>query len=248
MNWNPNQVFLPDLSHYEWPADLNALVDAGCVGVIWKCSQGTGYQDPTYNAARAAAYAAGLLWGLYHFADSSDVDGQVNNFLSYGLPTSTDLISLDFEDNGSASMSLADAEAWIQKVEDNLGRPNECVLYSGNRIKETLGNKPSAFWSARRLWLAQYTSSQPDVPAAWKSKNYWIWQFTDGSNGPQPHSASGCGTCDMNAYDFSEDQLKTEWASGIPQPSPPPPAPNQIVTVTIDAPSGISVNVIQNTL
>lgn len=247
MNWKSDQVFIPDLSHYEWPADLNALADAGCVGVIWKATQGTGYQDPTCSAARAAAYAAGLLWGIYHFAEASNVEKQANNFLSF-MPTSDDLICLDFEDNGNNSMSLADAQAWIQRVEDNLGRANECVLYSGNRIKETLGDKPSAFWSARRLWIAQYSSSGPDLPAAWAS--YWLWQFSDGSSGPTPHNAAGCGACDMNAYDSSEAQLKAEWASGKAQPTPPEPPsppPSQLVTITIDAPPGVSVNVIQNT-
>lgn len=244
MSWKPDQVFVPDLSHYEWPADLNALADSGCVGVIWKASQGTGYQDPTYNAARAAAYAAGLLWGLYHFADASNVDKQAYNFLSYGMPTSDDLICLDFEDNGNNSMSLGNAQAWIEKVEDDLGRVAECVLYSGNRIKETLGDKQSSFWSARRLWIAQYGSSA-EVPAAWSA--YWLWQFTDGSSGPAPHNAAGCGACDMNAYDSSADQLKAEWASGIARPTPPPPPPSEIVTITVDAPAGITVNVVQNT-
>jgi len=242
MNWKPNQVFLPDLSHYEWPADLTALANAGCVAVIWKATQGTGYQDPTYPDARAAAYAAGLLWGSYHFADGSSVEKQANNYLAYAMPTADDLICLDFEDNGSNSMSLANAQKWIETVEGNLERPNQCVLYSGNRIKELLGDNKSEFWSARRLWLCQYGSS-PSVPAAWNS--YWLWQFTDGSAGPAPHSAAGCGSCDMNAYDYDEERLFTEWSgSGVTPPPPPPPGP--IVTITVDAPAGVTVNVIQN--
>lgn len=244
MSWKPNQVFLPDLSHYEWPSDLNTLAAAGCVAVIWKATQGTGYQDPTYNQARAAAYAAGLLWGAYHFADSSDADKQVNNFLAYATPTGDDLICLDFEDYQSNSMSLSAAQQWIQKVEDTQGRPNQCVLYSGNRIKEQLGNKLSEFWSSHRLWLCQYGNT-PNVPAAWADTGYWLWQFTDGLSGPTPHTVAGVsGPCDVNAFDGTEDQLKSEWAGGTPSPPPPPEQP--IVTVTIDVPAGVTVNVIQN--
>lgn len=241
MNWKPNQVFLPDLSHYEWPSDLNALADAGCVGVIWKATQGSGYQDPSYSPARAAAYAAGLLWGAYHFGDASTVDRQVSNFLAYATPTNDDLICLDFEDNSSNTMLLAQAQEWVQKVEDQQERPNQTVLYSGNRIKETLGDDPSAFWSARRLWLCQYGST-PQVPKAWAT--YWLWQYTDGSTGPEPHSAAGCGPCDMNAYQGSEDQLKAEWSGGSPAPPPAPPPPPQISTVTIYCPPNVNIVVL----
>src|SRR5215472_1529724 len=131
-NWMPGQVFVPDLSHYEWPCDFTVLAESGCVGVIYKATQGQGYTDDTYRAARAACYAGGMLWGSYHFADGSGVEGQVNNYLSFAMPTGDDLICLDFEDNGSNSMSLSDAQKWVQAVEDNLERPGQCVLYSGN--------------------------------------------------------------------------------------------------------------------
>jgi len=241
MNWKPTQVFIPDLSHYEWPADLSALADAGCVGVIWKATEGTGYQDPTYHDARAAAYAAGLLWGAYHFGDASEVNKQVNNFLAYATPTNDDMIILDFEDNQSNTMLLAQAQEWVQKVEDQQQRPNQTVLYSGNRIKETLGNDASEFWSARRLWLCQYGDT-PQVPAAWATQGYWLWQFTDGSTGPEPHSAAGCGACDMNAFDGTEDQLIAEWSGGTPAPLPPSP---ETATVTIYCPANVNIVVLQ---
>src|SRR5215471_5202896 len=103
---NPSDVVLPDLSHYEFPFDANVLADSGCVGVIYKATQSTGYVDPTYNDARAKALAAGMLWGAYHFAENSDVDQQVSNFLSAAMPTDDDLICLDCEDYGASTMSL----------------------------------------------------------------------------------------------------------------------------------------------
>jgi lysozyme len=243
MNWPKSAVFLPDLSHYEWPVDLNKLADAGCVGVIWKATQGSGNRDSTYEGARAAAYAAGLLWGAYHFADGSDVEKQVANYLSYALPNSNDLVCLDFEDYDSA-MSLDDAQAWILATEDNLQRPEEAVLYSGNRIKEELGSRPSSFWGRRRLWLCQY-GENPSWPAAWDRP--WLWQFTDGSIGPEPHSCAGTGSCDVNYYPGSEQQLIAEWSSGKVEPTPPtpPPSPPSELTVTVLAPKGVKIVVVK---
>jgi len=241
-SWKKDQVFLPDISHYEWPADLNALADSGCVGVIYKATQDTGYQDPTYGEARAACYAAGMLWGVYHFGEAGSVQGQVDNFLSYSLPTSDDLICLDLEDYGSSTMTLAQAKEWITSVEANLSRPNQCVIYSGNWIKERLGDSTSdPFWSAHRLWLCQYGTS-PSWPKAWQAP--WLWQFTDGSVGPEPHQAAGVGACDMNAYPYDEARLFAEWSGSGIAPSPPPDQ-NLIVTIEITAPPGVTVNVQQ---
>ena len=243
MNGPKNAVFLPDLSHYEWPSDLNKLADAGCVAVIWKATQGTGNRDSSYEAARAAAGAAGLKWGSYHFADGSDVEKQMENYLSYALPSPDDLVVLDFEDNQGNAMSLDDAENWILGVEDNLGRHGEVALYSGNRIKEQLGNVPSGFWGSRRLWLCQY-GEDPSWPAAWDKP--WLWQFTDGSSGPEPHQCAGTGPCDVNYYPGTEEELLSEWATGKIEPIPPQPPPPTELTVTVVAPKGVRIVVVQN--
>jgi lysozyme len=138
-------------------------------------------------------------------------------------------------------MSLEAAEQWIQKVEDRLDRSNEVMIYSGNRLKECLGDKQSKFWAAHRLWLAQY-SSEPQVPAAWSNSGYWLWQFTDGEYGPSPHTVAGVtGDCDVNVFDGNEEQLIAEWASGTMQPAPP----DIIATVTVIAPVGVKVIVQQ---
>jgi len=241
MMWPPNQVFVPDLSHYEWPCNFNALADAGCVGVIFKATQSTGYQDPTYTAARAACYAAGMKWGAYHFGEDSDVEGQVNNFLSYAMPTGDDLICLDLEDYENTTMTRTQARDWITRVENNLGRDGQCVVYGGNWLKERLPTD-DRWWGARRLWLCQYTSGTPELPAPWEK--YWLWQYTDGEAGPEPHEAAGCGPCDMNAYMGDEKQLIAEWSGGVAQ-APPEPEAGPLVRIVIAVPEGVRVNVQQ---
>lgn len=239
---HPINLMVVDLSHYDPANDYAKVKAAGIVGVIYKATQGVSYTDPTYKAQKKLALAAGLKWGAFHFGDSSNVEKQVANFLNFADPDPDILISLDFEDNSSNTMSLEQARQWIDQVETQLVRPEETVFYSGNLIKERLGSTIDPFWSARRLWLAQY-GSDPSVPASWQASGFWLWQYTDGTDGPTPHTVPGCdsGGVDCNSYDGTADQLVSEWASGVPSPTPPAPPPNALVSVTIVAPPGVQV-------
>jgi lysozyme len=237
---NPRVV---DLSHWDPAHDYEAVKADGIVGVIYKATESQGYTDDTYVDQQKAAKKAGLKWGAYHFADGSNVDGQVENFLNFACPDPDELFALDWEDNpsGSGRMSLDNVKQWIAKVEDALERPGECVLYGGNTIKEAL-SKPDAFLNARRLWLCQYGST-PSLPPGWKT--YWLWQFTDGQVGPSPHSVDGIGPCDINSYQGSTDELANEWASGSKQPGPGP-SEQATVHVNIQTSGEVVVSVAVN--
>jgi lysozyme len=233
-----------DLSHWDCATDYAEVKNDGIVGVIFKATEGEGYTDPTYVSQQAAAKAAGLLWGAYHFADGSSVNAQIDNFMRFACPDPDELFCLDWEDNGGNVMSAADAKTWITQVENQLGRPGQCVIYSGNTAKEKINGKDD-FFGARRLWLCQY-SSTPAWQESWD--NYWLWQYTDGQSGPSPHSVKGVGNCDINSYDSGPaGQLVTQWATGgaPPQPVPPPQPSTDVVNVLITAPPGITVKVRQ---
>lgn len=228
-----------DLSHWDPANDYNAVRNAGIVGVIYKATQGVTYNDPTYKSQREKALAVGLKWGSYHFGDGNNISAQVSNYISFASPSKDELICLDWEDNPSSNMSLDQAKQFINDLEDRLGRRGECVLYSGNRAKDILGNRTDSYLGAHRLWLAQYGST-PVVQPSWK--DWWLWQFTDGSVGPDPHTIPGIGPCDINNYDRSPEQLKAEWASGV---RVPPVVEEPTVTITIEAPAGVRVVVTQ---
>jgi lysozyme len=241
------QIFpmVVDLSHWDPASDYNAVKGAGIHGVIYKATEGTGYTDDTYVNQRKAARAAGLLWGGYHFADSSNVNAQIDNFMRFCCPDPDELFCLDWEDNGGSVMSTSDAKTWITEVERQLNRPGECVIYSGNTAKEKINGKDD-FFGSRRLWLCHYTSGTPTWQQSWDV--YWLWQFTDGQSGPNPHSISGIGHCDINSYDQDggAEQLAKEWATGKtePGPTPVPPAANE-VTILISASPDVTVKVRQ---
>jgi len=232
-----------DLSHWDPADDYDAVRKEGIVGVIYKATEGQSYTDDTYVAQQQAAKLAGLKWGAYHFADGSNVSGQIDNFMRFACPDPDELFCLDWEDNpsGAGKMSLKSVKEWVSEVEAQLGRPGECVIYGGNTIKE-MGNGDS-FLTSRRLWLCQYGST-PELPEGFDS--YWLWQYTDGEVGPSPHSINGIGPCDVNSYAGDAQQLIREWATGEVVPRPPlPPQPEDVVNVIVVAPPGIIVKVRQ---
>jgi len=231
-----------DLSHWDPASSYTSVKNAGFFGCIYKATEGSSYSDSTYVQQQQAAKSVGMKWGAYHFADSSNVNAQIDNFMKFACPDPDELFCLDWEDNGGNVMSKANAQTWITEVEKQLHRPGQCVIYSGNTAKEALGSTKDSFFGARRLWLCQYSSS-PTWQASWDT--FWLWQFTDGQSGPTPHTVSGVGPCDINSYDQSSDQLIAEWATGKREPTPAPPPVVAEVNVLVAAPPGVPVKVRQ---
>lgn len=230
-----------DLSHHESIQSYDALKTDGIIGIIYKATQGTQYRDPTYHTEKIKALEAGLLWGSYHFLEKSNIETQVENFLSYANPQPNELFALDYEDYGSKTPTLNDAKTFIQLAEEKLNRPNACLIYSGNTIKEALGNKIDPFWSAHRLWLAQYGNT-PITQPSWTT--YFLWQYSDGELGPQPHSINGTKDyVDSNHFNGSPQQLIEQW-SGYPTTPAVPLPPQQTVTITISTPPSVNVQII----
>ena len=230
-----------DVSHWDPPQDYVEIKANGIAGVICKATESQTYNDPTYKSQRQRAIAAGLAWGSYHFADNSDPIGQAKNYLNYAQPKPGELICLDWEDNKAGTMSPENLKAWTTYVEEQLARPGEVVIYSGNTAKEQLRNADQWFGD-RRLWLAQY-GTNPTTQSSWKT--YWLWQYTDGQVGPEPHNI-GSWRGDINSYAGSTQQLLAEWASGKSVPVPiPTPSEQQTVTITITLPLGATVRVVQ---
>jgi lysozyme len=227
-----------DLSHWDPATSYPDVKANGIVGVIYKATQGQSYTDPTYKGQRNAALAAGLQWGAYHFGDDSDPAGQVDNFIKFAEPDKDTLICLDWEDYNNVTMSIEQAKAFISILEDKLGRPNECVLYSGNKAKEALGPTADPWWGNHRLWLAYY-GPNPTTQTSWSSA--WLWQYTDGAVGPEPHSIPGIGACDISSFTGTPDQLKSEWASGKAQPI----STVRTITITITIPDGANIVITQ---
>ena len=206
----PNVV---DLAHGDRVTSFADARAAGVIGIIHKATTGATGHDPLYADRRKAAQAAGLLWGAYHWGTAVPVSGQLDNFLKIAAPDASTLVALDFESDPGNQMTINDARQFLEGIETRLGR--KAVLYSGNLIKQSLGDAVDPFFGSHRLWLCQY-GNHPKVQASWST--FWLWQYTDGTAGPGPDTVPGLpgdakGHLDCNHFLGSQDLLKQQWAS-----------------------------------
>jgi len=233
MNHPINRLVL-DLSHHNTVHDFGKMAASGIAGIIHKASEGNYMTDSKYEGRRSGCEEYGICWGAYHFATSNDPQEQALTFIEKAQPDEDTLLCLDWEPYGDKTMSKGQAKAWIQEVEGRLKRPGEVVIYSGNLAKEQLTSSDT-FFGERRLWLAQY-SSAPVVKPPWSK--FWLWQYSDGQAGPQPHEVPGVQSpVDCNSYDGTATELVSEWATGTPVIKPT----QETVTITVEAPPGIKV-------
>jgi lysozyme len=197
-----------DLSHHNGNVDLTKAKAAGIVGVIHKATQGTTMTDNKYQTNREKAETAGLLWGAYHFGTKGDGKAQADFFLSKANPDEQTLLVLDYEPNEASTMTFDQAKAFVSRINEVRGKfPG---LYSGNLIKEKLGGKPpDPVLSQCFLWIAQFGPAATNIPATWPT--FTFWQYTDGHDGPQPHSVDGIGNCDRDRFNGTIENLKKLW-------------------------------------
>ena len=198
-----------DISHHNGNVNFAKAKEAGIIGVIQKATQGQGNVDQTYKTNKTKALNAGLLWGAYHFATGSDGVKQADNFLNVAGGDPKTLLVLDFEPNLTGpSMSLEEARAFVTHVKDVTGRfPG---FYSGHYIKQLLGTHSDPVLANCWFWLAQYGNTAV-VPPNWPT--WTMWQYTDGSIGPEPHTVNGIGRCDRDKFNGTEAQLRTLWGA-----------------------------------
>lgn len=196
-----------DLSHFNEVSDFNVVKADGIVGVIHKATEGIRDVDPKYLERRGEALAAGLWWGAYHFATGDDAAMQADFFLTTVAPGPTDLIVLDFEQNPAGeSMTLEGAEQFVTQVQAATGRwPG---LYGGEYLKELLGENQNPTLSNCWFWLSEY-GPEAHVPANWQE--WTMWQYTDGTVGPEPHFVQGIGACDRDLFNGELDDLTRLW-------------------------------------
>lgn len=198
-----------DLSHHNTVTSFQDVKDDGIFGIIHKATEGTAYVDKEYDSRAVKAKSVGLFWGAYHFGTQGDPNGQADHFLSTVNPGPGDLLVLDFEPNPrEGTMSLAEAEAFVQRIHDQTGRfPG---LYSGQSfLKEQLGDCTDTILKNCFLWIARYSAKLPEVPVAFRT--FALWQYTDGNAGPQPHNVRGIGSCDRDKFNGDETNLKSFW-------------------------------------
>lgn len=198
----PGSNVIIDLSHYNEVTSFQEVQQSGIVGVIHKATEGTNWSDPTYASRKQQALGAGLWWGAYHFGVNEDGAAQAQYFLSIVNPGPQDLLALDFEENPSSQMTIAQAEQFVTEVYKSTGRyPG---FYSDSLAGSLLGSSPNSILTNCWFWRAEYGGSAPSVPNTWST--WTMWQYTESGSVP----GIG-GDCDRDTFNGSVAGLSQLW-------------------------------------
>lgn len=193
--------------HHQNPIDPETAKNAGVVAIIHKATEGGDFKDKSYHSQKAKAKNLGLLWGSFHFSNGTDPIKQVDNYIQYSQPLDDEVICLDFEHNKGNEMSLKQAEVFINEILKQTGRYP--LLYGGAWMREQVGRKHNETLSKCPLWYRRYASIPKELPTQiWPS--YTLWQYTDGTQGGEPHSVNGV-TCDRSRFNGTVDDLRRVW-------------------------------------
>lgn len=200
-----------DLSHWQAPVDFGRAKGAGIAAVILKATQGSTWVDATFAGRLAAASAAGLLVGAYHFLDSSPPQRQVQHFLS--VAEGCRVLALDAEPNGIGStVTITQTAEAAARLHMATGRAP--LVYVGRYGPDGRGTGfPNGVLARCPLWLPAY-SSRPVCPPGWTS--WTMWQHTDGNVGSDVVPVPGIGRCDRSRFAGTLTELVSWWNSAGP--------------------------------
>jgi GH25 family lysozyme M1 (1,4-beta-N-acetylmuramidase) len=192
-----------DVSYYNGTIDWAKAKAAGVQFAIIRVSDGTGFKDPKFASYAAGAKAQGLVRGAYQFfRPAQDVTAQADLMIAAQAAfDATDLPpTIDVEATGSLSPATVAARVaqWVDRVKAQTGRTP--IVYTGKYFwRDDVGGSTKQADSA--LWVAQYTSLCPDIPAPWSK--WTFWQYSESGRVPGIP-----GDVDMDRFNGSLDDLR----------------------------------------
>jgi MYXO-CTERM domain-containing protein len=174
-----------DVSHWDGTVDWTQVKGDGRVFGIAKATQGTYYEDDQFAANWAAMKGAGVIRGAYHFLDYiNDPVQQADYFVNMlnqsgglepgDLPPVLDVEDVPESGGGYETIDLSVVLPWLERVECLTGK--KPIIYSSARIMDP--ENPPAALAGYPLWVANYTSGCPDLPALWSSWSFWQYSST----------------------------------------------------------------------
>lgn len=175
----------------------HAYRSEGHVLVGLKASEGTNFVDKYHATRSQEAHKAGVWVIHYHFAHPNRSAGAQAQFFWNQIRThfaARDFACVDIE--VSDGFTYPAINQWVRAFTAEFRRVSGHTLigYSGESFLGSLGS-----CGINRWWVAKYGSGFPVAPA---NASVWAFQFTDGSAGPEPHSAAGIGHCDMSRLNW----------------------------------------------
>lgn len=211
-----------DVSKWQGTIDWARVKDAGVEYAFIRVSDGVASRDGKFAANWAGAKANGILRGAYQFfrpAQNIQTQAQLMIDAIGGTYTPGDLPPvIDVEADGGLSPATVAAriKTWVDKVEGATGvKP---IVYTGKYFWRDEVGGPTDYVD-HALWIAQYTSLCPDLPAPWPS--WTFWQYTD-----RGRVDGITGPVDMNRFNGTLDDLKVFASVVPPAPAPTPDEPD----------------------
>lgn len=155
-----------DIASYQAGLDLTRVKGSGLDGVIIKATQGTGYLNPCFKKHYEQAKQAGLLRGIYHYANGSGAVAEADYFVSQIKDYIGDcILALDWEGNQNSRFGRNDVaycKQFLDRVYERTGvRP---LIYMSKSVCRAHDWRGVAKDYA--LWAAQYGSM---AQTGWKS-------------------------------------------------------------------------------
>lgn len=200
-----------DVSRFQGEIDWPQVAASGVQYAYIQISRSLTDIDARFPYNWSHAKAAGIARGAYQrFHPGEDVDGQADLFLSKLGPIEPGDLPpmLDVEDaDGLSGPQIAAAvRHWIERVEPVVGmRP---IIYTGFYFwRDQVGG---ADLSAYPLWIANYGTDCPLVPAAWSS-----WTFHQYSSSARIPGITA-NTVDVDRFNGTLDELRA-----LAEPPPP---------------------------
>jgi lysozyme len=217
-----------DISRSVNVSDFRLVRQSNVLAVIHKATEGGDYADSACTARRPHAEAAGLLWGTYHFGTGQSSGArQAAFFLGVSRPGPRTLLALDLEANDynpSNSMTLEQAEAFVQAIAEATGRLPVVYVHptwaNGDPLPVSglsFGARitPDSILARCGLWVADYHDS-PEIPLAWTASGWRLWQYAADENAGHPAYAQtsivqGLSHCDRDLFNGDATALSRFW-------------------------------------
>ena len=171
-----------DVSHHQGEIVWDELATGNVSFVYMKATEGADHQDRRFHENWAAAGAAGIPRGAYHFFTfCTPGSAQAENFLNTVPQAATSLppaIDIEFSGNCKNWSSLdeirAELQAFVKRVEQASG--NRPVLYVTERGYEVV----AGHFPGHDLWMRSiFQKPRPRSGRPWT-----FWQFTDRGRRP----------------------------------------------------------------
>src|SRR5258708_1673538 len=153
-----------DVSYWKSTIDWGKVHSAGRAFAFIKATEGETYNDPTFGPNWSGAKSAGVLRGAFcYFHPSQDAIKQASLFINAVTSTKDNgelppVLDIEIPDGQDNNTILAKAKAWLDAVEQALGR--KPIIYSGYFfLRDNLcspGGAPPAWSGDYPLWIAQY--------------------------------------------------------------------------------------------